>query len=189
MKAEAVEEEKAPEEPEVEDSQSDKRASLGRPMKDIDEGRYQSVSIAFPPKTLKQVVDQADENEVSRSELVVTAVKTHLRGITEEKFNATQAAEKALAANLPIFETLHSNDCEGQYACEYLGKNFTDIAPFHPVTLKAIKDQLSTRGFLHNDYETFLSLAAKSLEIEPADLSKKIDEAIEQQKVFEKPDA
>ena len=171
------------------DDTEEKKRALGRPLKDIDEGRFVPVSIAFPPKVLDQVIDMADGEEISRSQLVVSAVKAYLGGVTQERFEELQTREEALTNNVPIIEALLQNKIDDQYAWEYLGKKFPDHLPIHPAVLVKVKKTLSSRGGLFsdysNDYQGFLSSAAKTLQMKPGDLSKMIDDSIEQDTVLE----
>lgn len=152
----------------------DKKQS-GRPLKDIDEGRRISVSVAFSPKLLDKVIEESDKSDVSRSELINKAVAQYF-----EKSNPELAPEIVLERNRPMLEILSKNRAEGQYACEYLGDHFKELLPIHPEALLSVKQILSQRGGSYSDdYQELLKRAAKSIGISKQELEAKIDSAIE----------
>ena len=103
----------------------------GRPLKDIDEGRRISVSVAFSPKLLDKVVEESDKLDVSRSELVNKAIAQYFEKGNPELAQEPQEQDQTLEKNRPILEILSRNRADGQYACEYLGDHFKELLPIH----------------------------------------------------------
>lgn len=79
------------EEVEVPSSGKDEPKKSGRPVKDIEEGRRISVSIAMSPKVLGRITEKADQLDISRSDLVNKMLVANMDGITfenEQEFEA-----------------------------------------------------------------------------------------------------
>ncbi|MDG6996416.1 MAG: hypothetical protein JRN52_10885 [Nitrososphaerota archaeon] len=183
----------------------------GRQFKSIDEGRRITLGVGLPSKLIDQIVEEADREDIPRSEVVTRAVRAYFKGASLEKIQELENAleqtqdatreskhaaedllvdakmrEKALIANLPILKALDENDFEGEYACDGLGINWLNFRPLHPFVLGQIKDRLDERsGKYDNDYDRFLELAAAAENVEPEELRRLLDESIKKDSVFE----
>jgi hypothetical protein len=162
---------------------SKEKRQSGRPLKDIDEGRRVSVSVAFSPRLLDKVVEESDKLDILRSELVNKAIGQYFEKGNPELAQESQERDlmlETLEKNRPILEILSKNRADGQYACEYLGDHFKELLPIHSSALSSTKQILSQRsGSYSNDYQEFLKRAAKSLDIPRSQFEAKIESAIQ----------